>query len=421
MPMFASFAGNWSSQKKSLAYKYWMASGTFGNYLYSSIVDSSGNIYLRNGTVVTKMNSIGTILWSYSYVGTSPTSSTPGIAIDLNQDIIIVHSGASSPYAAGITKISKTDGAVLWTRTTSSAAGTGWWGATAVNTDPTGNIYFICDDGITTGTFPNTSYMIVKFNNAGTWQWQRKIDIGTVLSTTALTDIPATIIANNSYVYFGGMASNTSAAFYGALTSAGALSWAKTHNGIKITGSALDSSGNVYFGDGGVNTNGILKYNATGTLLWQKKIQTAASGGITGNAYINIDAADGIYYMPDQKPLIIKYNTSGAITWQRLITSTTKTFNQVTNVATFPTASESIFVAAATSGGITSYGVIPSTGTSYSSGEWAITTPANLNAEYAKTITVRTPTVTTITPVIVNTAISKTLYTPSGIVITPLA
>ena len=419
MPMFASLAGNWSSQKKLLGYKYWMASGTFGS-LSSSIVDTSGNIYLRSGPVVTKMDAIGTILWSYTYLNFS--GGQPGITLDLNQDIIIVHNTTASPYAGGITKISKTDGAVLWTRTTSSAVGTGWYSATAVTTDPTGNIYFICDDGNTAGGMGNSSYMIVKFNNAGTWQWQRKIDIGTTIYSGLLLDIPSVLVANNSYVYFGGMVGNTSAAFYGALTTAGALSWAKTHNGIKITGGALDSSGNVYFGDGYVNTNGILKFNATGTLLWQKKIQTAASGGITGYAYINIDAANGIYYMPDsQKPLIIKYDTSGAIVWQRLITSTAKTFTQAINIGTFPTASESIFVAAGSSGGITSYGVIPSTGTTYASGEWAITTPANLNVDYGKTITVRTPIVTAITPVIVATAMTKSLYTPSGIVITPLA
>jgi len=421
MPMFASFAGNWSSQKKSLAYKYWMASGTFGSYLNSSIVDSSGNIYLRNGPVITKMTDLGIIVWSYSYLSISTTGSQPTIVLDSNQDVIIVHTAVASPYAGGITKISKTDGAVLWTRTTSSAVGTGWYNASAATVDPSGNIYFICDDGIATGTFPDKSYMVVKFNNAGTWQWQRKINIGTVISTTLLTDLPAVIIANNSYVYFGGMVGNTSAAFYGALTSAGAFSWAKTHNGVKITGIALDSSGNVYFGDGAVNGNGILKFSATGTIAWQKKITTAASGGITGNAYINIDAADNIYYAPDQKPLIIKYNTSGNIVSQKLITSTAKTFSQVTNIATFPIASESLFVAALSSGAITNYGVIPSTGTNYTAGEWALTTPANLNADYGKTITVRTPTVTTITPVIVTTAMTKTLYTPSGIVITPLA
>lgn len=416
--MFASFAGNWSSQKKLLGYKYWMASGTFGSYLNSSIVDTSGNIYLRSGSVVTKMSAIGTILWSYTYLGISTFNSQPTMTLDLNQDVIIVHTAAASPYVGGITKIAQTDGAVLWTRTTSSAAGTGWYNACAVTTDPTGNIYFICDDN---GASSNTSYMIVKFNNAGSWQWQRKIDIGTTIYPGLLVDAPSALIANNSYVYFGGTVAYTSAAFYGALTSAGALSWAKTHNGVRITGAALDSSGNVYFGDGNVNTNGILKYNATGTLLWQKKIQTSASGAIAGNAYINIDAANGIYYMPDQTPLIVKYDTSGAITWQRLVTSTTKTFSSVTNIAPFPIASESIFLAGLSSGGITSYGVIPSTGTAYASGEWAITTPANLSVDYAKTITVRTPTVTTITPVIVTTAMTKTLYTPSGIVITPLA
>lgn len=421
MPMFASLAGNWSSQKKLFTYKYWMASGSFGGFLSSSIVDTSGNIYLRNGAVVTKISSLGAVLWSYTYLSMSGSTSQPSMVLDPNQDIIIAHAANASPNAGGITKISKTDGAVLWTRTTSSAVGTGWYNTNAVTVDPSGNIYFICDDGIATGTFPDKSYMIVKFNNSGTWQWQRKINIGTVVSATALTDLPSVIIANNSYVYFGGMVANTSAAFYGALTSAGAFSWSKTHTPAnKITGVALDSSGNVYFGDGNNNTNGIMKFNATGTILWQKTIKTAANGSIVGPAYINIDAGDNIYYMPDSKPLIIKYNTSGTVVWQRLLTSTTKTFSQVTNVAPFPTASSSIFVGALSSGGVTSYGVLPSDGTAYTAGEWAITTPANLNVDYARTTTTRTPTVTTITPVIVTTAMSKTLFTPSSITLTPL-
>lgn len=419
MPMFTSLAGNWSSQKSiSGYYKYWLASGSFGPFLSFSIVDTSGNIYLRNGPVVTKMNSIGTILWSYSYLDASSGNQT-SMVLNSNQDVIITHSAATSPYPGGITKISKTDGSVVWTRTTSSAVGTGWYNARAVAVDPSDNIYFICEDGAT-----DKSYMIVKFDTTGTWQWQRKIDIGTTAYPGLLVDEPATLTANNSYVYFGGMVGNTSAAFYGALTSAGVFSWAKTHNGIKITGSALDSLGNVYFGDGAVNTNGILKYSATGTIQWQKKVTTAASLSISGYAYINIDAADNIYYVPDsQKPLIIKYNTSGNIVGQRLISSTTKTLTSVTNVATFPVASSSIFVAfgGGSPAPLTNYGVLPSAETNYTSGEWAITTPANLSVDYGKTITARTPTVTSITPVVVTTAITKTLYTPSGIVITPLA
>ena len=99
----------------------------------------------------------------------------------------------------------------------------------------------------------------------------------------------------------------------------------------------------------------------------------------------------------------------------------TPTFTAVTNVATFPIANSSIFIAAGSSGPITSYGVVPSDGTTYTKGEWDITTPANLNVDYGKTITVRTPTVTSITPVIVTTAMINTLFTPSGIEITPLA
>lgn len=393
-----------------------------GSYLTGAVVDSSNNIYLRNGAIVTKLDALGNIIWSYSYSNIASSYGTqPSIILDPTGDIIMAYSNLSPNYAGGIAKISRTDGSVLWTRNTSSAIGTGWFNVCAASVDPSGNVYFICDDGSTT----NSSYMIVKFNNAGTWQWQRKIDIGTVISTSLLMDLPKVVIANANYVYFGGMAGNGSVPFYGGLTSAGAFSWAKTQTPYgNITGIALDSSGNVYFGDGGLNTSGILKFSATGTLAWQKTIKTSAGGTYAGSSFINIDTNNIVYYVPNSAnpPIIATMDAStGSIVRQRNLYSSTRNLTSIINIAPFPVISNSIFVAAMSPGNITSYGVIPNGAATVSGGEWSMPIPTNIVTDYGRTITARTPTITTITPTITTTALTRTINVPSNIALTPLS
>jgi uncharacterized delta-60 repeat protein len=88
---------------------------------------------------------------------------------------------------------------------------------------------------------------------------------------------------------------------------------------------AVDSSGNVYIvGDTNSNTDVIIiKYNNSGTLVWQRKLSGASStengNGIAvdnlGNVYIvgytNNASTDDI--------LIVKYNSSGTLLWQTIL------------------------------------------------------------------------------------------------------
>jgi len=431
-------------------YNYWM-SRTGSGYeetgrMIDAKVDVFGNIYtLYEKRILTKMDSVGNILWSFFYslpadlgrgLGTEFDRSTNGsLALDPNQDIIYHHTTAS-PYFHGVTKISKTDGSVLWTRTTSEDA-SGWIGiiATGVTVDPAGNIYIACQDGQGSGPdhdLWDRSYLIVKFNNDGAFQWQRKIAMGTQVSTTNLNDSPYTIVASYTHVYFGGWLGEYGVAtFFGALTVDGTLSWAKTISpGNGMQGSAVDSSGNVYFSEykAPQAATGILKFNNTGTLIWAKRFLEF------GMAKVHIDSSDNIYYVAELNPeldggtyktgLFIKLDTSGTLISRQRLSTSSLVFD-FPIVAPFPVASSnSVFVGVkdytSYPANANVYGVITSTGTNFNSGGWVVTTTATTFANYSPTMTNRTPTVSIYTPTIITTPVTKTVYTPGSRSLTPL-
>lgn len=117
---------------------------------------------------------------------------------------------------------------------------------------------------------------------------------------------------------------------------------------------ARDSLGNIYTVgtlDSGVNVS-IAKYDSTGTIVWQYKIDSGAADAGFG---IHIDSSDNIFVVgrtgggagynspgypsnegagPAGRMQVVKFNTSGAVQWQRRITEITYNngFSEILNI-----------------------------------------------------------------------------------------
>jgi hypothetical protein len=119
-------------------------------------------------------------------------------------------------------------------------------------------------------------------------------------------------------------------------TKGGSFNWAKVWGNAYSSGGpatlATDSSSNIYVAcwiadSGQTGAYGfVMKFNSSGTLQWQKKVDLNTSTGqyIYGVA---VDTAGNVYAVGQDssspvKGIIIKFNSSGVVQWQRSLTNT---------------------------------------------------------------------------------------------------
>ena len=195
-----------------------------------------------------------------------------------------------------------------------------------VTIDSSGNVY-ICGQGVDSAGA--TIAFVSKWNSSGVLQWQR-----------TLTDVyspPNTILQNitvdssgNVYVCGSGLnASNFNVQFIAKWNSSGTLQWQRTLNsagGYKTQTDAslgiyVDSSSNVYVCGNGADGagNGILslsKWDSSGTLQFQKKL-VGSSVSLKGTG-ITLDSSGNIYVCGNTqgRVFISKWDSSGTLQWQ---------------------------------------------------------------------------------------------------------
>jgi hypothetical protein len=249
------------------------------------------------------------------------------IAVDLTGNSYIA-GYSNSPQVCFLAKYNST-GIIQWQRILSSSASNTFKG---VGVDSSGNVY-LC--GQYTDLSGYTGALIAKYDTSGTLQWQKSFGYNGVNSfgfNTIKVDS-----SGNFYVIGNGNYSPVTAtgyAFIAKYDTSGTLQWQRSLDSSSSdsgTGIGFDSSGNIYvcIASNGISGSDyytvVAKYNSSGAIQWQKSL---GSSGISNLAYgITVDSSGNSYtisaYTPNGYDLgIAKYDTSGTLQWQRAIGST---------------------------------------------------------------------------------------------------
>jgi outer membrane protein assembly factor BamB len=198
-------------------------------------------------------------------------------------------------------------------------AGSNIYGGSAV-ADSSGNIYVTGSNG--TG---GTTLYFQKLNSTGVIQFQKQLQTFADGVDIAIDTASNLYIANNE-----GSSNGIGVIKY---DSSGTLQWQRklvpAYNPNRTQGIAVDSSNNVYVVGTVVTTSGgrndlfLAKYNSSGSLQWQRLIN-AASNNTTGSS-IQVSSSGNVYVAGTAVPssnfdmFVAKYDTSGTIQWQRSI------------------------------------------------------------------------------------------------------
>jgi len=275
--------------------------GTEGDQFYGVDTDSSDNVYITGFSgdgvlrriVLIKYNSSGTLQWQKLLGNTSSGQNGRAVAITTSDDIYVT--GDVFGVSSTLLLLAKynSSGTLQWQRTL------GYDDANSVGHsvafDSSGNVYVAGQTGFATAG--GEDILVAKYNSSGTLQWQRILGS----SANQIAYGIATDAAGNSYVT-GYASLATFEIFIAKYNSSGTLQWQRTFGGSDFEfgfGVALDSLENVYVATdvrssplGGRNA-GLMKYDSSGTLQWQREIR--GSGTDVGKA-VTIDSLDNIYF-----------------------------------------------------------------------------------------------------------------------------
>lgn len=237
-------------------------------------------------------------------------------------------------------------GSVQWARNFASSANALFTRSIAVNPS-NGDVYLAGSINVTNH---GTDGYLAKYNDSGTFQWQRQCQ-DSQASLSYANQLYNKIGLDNSgniYVFGEGSHSAQNTSFkQGLLTkynSSGVRQWQRRledSRGMTPNSGFVTSSGDCYitgtFSDPTIGYYGVgitAKYNSSGTLQWQKKNTEQYNSSYTGvsNQYINIDNSGNIYRAGHFSPglygynttvLVTKENTSGTIVWNSMIGQST--------------------------------------------------------------------------------------------------
>lgn len=262
--------------------------GTSNAYLVSATIDSNGDIAVcgriensagtNSEIVILKYNASGTLLWQ-RLLGSTSFDNGWGIAADSSNNLFICGETYSQSAGANDAVIAKynSSGTIQWQR---RLGGTSFEIFTNIAVDSTGAVY-ACGSTSSQGQ-GGDDLLLVKYDTNGNITWQRRL--GGTLNDQARSITTDTL--NNIYV--SGLTSRGEAgqdALLVKYNSAGTLQWQR-RIGADLTDQAVsvdtDSSGNVYI-TGPTSAIGlgvtcfIAKYDASGDILWQNRLRRAVA------------------------------------------------------------------------------------------------------------------------------------------------
>ena len=311
-------------------------------YPHGVAVDPSDNVYMcgfRNGfnagggQYVVKLNSSGVKQWEAFFGGTTGSADV-ALSIDLDSSGNVYVSGtidgqsSNTSGPASIVKINSS-GVIQWERCSFERFGLAEFRGIVTKSSAS----YVCGSQYSNGQA--TFGLAASYSNAGTVQWQYILNGNHPLDVAHGIDVDS---SGNSYIAMTTVdQANTSSTGMSLikLNSSGALQWQRiivTSSGdLEARDVALDSSGNAYicgFQTGVSGQNDIMiiaKYNSSGTLQWQKVLQSNYDvGGGSGDARgegVAVDSNDNVYFSGsiisgsnDRSALLFKPPTNGSAT-----------------------------------------------------------------------------------------------------------
>lgn len=312
----------------------------------TALHNSTGNIYLYGWSgytpgatgaanhIVAKYNKHGILQWQKNY-NSANFGFRSEFAIDLNENIFVSDVFTASGVSGKLHTLFKMNqsGTVVWARNFyENASDNPLPTATAVSAD--GSYIY------TAGHIGAYGYY-VKYDSSGIPLVAKKLTANTNILNSHMC-----IDSNNNVFLVVGQASKMTLAKY---TADGTLSWQRQITSLIPYDITCDSAGNPHIagyrydpdpGDPTVALNGeghIVKYNSSGVLQWQKKINLNPQGaydtsffsgirvGSDGSIYANLVATDLFSYPPSNLgalgpntyAALMKFDSSGNYNWSK--------------------------------------------------------------------------------------------------------
>jgi hypothetical protein len=293
---------------------------TAGTRFNAVTSDSLGNLIgvgRFTNSLIAKYNSLGVIQWQKEINAGTPVA----VCTDSSDNIYIAASTGSD-----ILVFKYTSSGTLSLQKTISSTGTDEPAGIVV--DSSGNIYV---SGYTNQSVSFFKSLLIKLNSSAVIQWQ--VNLAQSTERVLGFDVEVTS-AGTVYVVCSVRDSATSLDFIcvAKYNSSGALQWqSRLYSASQsnyISQFVIDSSENIYLTGVTERAGGsdqlVAKFNSSGTLQWQVKLQLV-SGNLNA-ASISIDASSNVYVVGYNSGTNIgyvsKYNSSGTIQWQRQIVTT---------------------------------------------------------------------------------------------------
>jgi PKD repeat protein len=304
-------------------------------------VDKNGNVYVTGYTasagpnynyITIKYDASGVQQWANTYNGSgNGFDEAYAIVVDTNSNVYVTGgSDAGSQGSNFVTIKYNTSGVQQWA-TPYNGPGNSIDAATQIGLDAQFNVYVT---GHSYGSGTDLDIATIKYNNSGSQQWVSRYN-----GALSFFDVPEALFIdnlNNVYVAgasYGGLATENDYATI-KINSAGVQQWAKTFDGPlndedKAFDLVVDQNQNVYVTGRSMGANGTaenmltLKYDASGTIIWQNTYDGPSSGydeaqqmrlGASGALYVTgYSAGNGT----NNDYLTLKYDTSnGSISWK---------------------------------------------------------------------------------------------------------
>lgn len=287
-------------------------------------LDNNDNVFVtghagdHSKIITSKYDSNGNLIWERFYSVPNLGVNATWLSIDPSGNIIVTgypRTYSSNPVESGLLTLKyDNNGNLLWDKLISGT----WAFAVRSIVDQSGNVYVTGRDWQYTATY---DFVTIKYAPDGTQLWLDTFDQDGGFHTPTSMELDQ---SSNLFITGGGMSGGLITVMY---SSNGVRQWVKEETGTPGQSIRVDNAGGIFItgsyydvNTGTGNDIRLIKYNYSGSLLWQKFYDF---GNAEFGKLINIDSQSNIFvsgYGAIQGEfyvgwLIAKFDPSGNLLW----------------------------------------------------------------------------------------------------------